>query len=392
MRGRALRAVGNTDFKVALVALGILAMAELGWLLFISQFERWPVIRRAQQAEEVRKDASWAAKELLRARGLEVQELQELSLSALPPPDCTLVILDSRFTLAERSTEQLLSWVEAGGHLVVVAQPPEAEHAEEEESSGGDLLLQALGLGAFKSPAGPMTVWQSRLWPEDTPVELSPRPTIALYYASDDAASQVWWEVSDADNARVIHMQRGQGAVTIWPSAQLVSNKHLNQGDNVWLLWETATTHGERPVVWAPQLEVLSLGEVIWGNGWPLVLAALIWLLLFLAAHMPRFGPMMPEPDARRRSLLEHVEASARLLWQHGGVDRLLEACQAAVRRKASGRIAGWNRLSPQEQKKHLAALTSLTIQEVEFGLGLSRDARDFTERVRCLERMRKKL
>jgi hypothetical protein len=121
-------------------------------------------------------------------------------------------------------------------------------------------------------------------------------------------------------------------------------------------------------------------------------LGALVALLFWKAGQ--RFGPLLPAPDPARRNLLEHVDASGRLLWQEGAGDRLVKATRAALLSRIEHTHPAWALLPLPQLHVQLAEFSQLPSQQLFRALFEDHYATpaEFTAAIRTLEHLRKLL
>jgi hypothetical protein len=107
-------------------------------------------------------------------------------------------------------------------------------------------------------------------------------------------------------------------------------------------------------------------------DAWPVLAAAALLLVLWLARIIPRFGPLVPDAPPVRRSLLEHVVASGRFLWSRGAGAELVEAVSERAARTARRR-----------------GVSTQPIGAVAPGTVIARlDAAGFTHRIASLQKL----
>jgi hypothetical protein len=128
----------------------------------------------------------------------------------------------------------------------------------------------------------------------------------------------------------------GKGRITLTPDLNFIYYSSLSYFDHAAYLQRLiALQPGQGPVVvWSRPVD-LSLFTWLWNHA----KAPLLGLLMLVAAWVwkgwPRFGPLLPEPQPLRRSLLEHLTASARLLWWGGAGAHLVARTREALERRA---------------------------------------------------------
>ncbi len=143
--------------------------------------------------------------------------------------------------------------------------------------------------------------------------------------------------VGPPDRAFLLQVEHGSGRVTVFDTLRIFDNDRIAKADHAELLHRMVLQAG-------PQAEVLFMRRLPGGfadwlleRAWRPLLAVAALVLLALWAGIPRFGPVVPDPPAARRRLLDHLRASGRLLWRHGERAALASAAaDAALRRVRS--------------------------------------------------------
>jgi hypothetical protein len=137
-----------------------------------------------------------------------------------------------------------------------------------------------------------------------------------------------------------------------------------------------------------------SLGDWLKDHAWA-ALAALAGLVaLVVWRGFARLGPVLPAPEAARRSLLEHVDASGRLLWSEGQGGRMLRAARAALMKRIERVHPAWAKLPLPLLSSRLADFADLAEPEVRRALfdDHPADATAFRNALRTLECLRRSL
>jgi len=112
-----------------------------------------------------------------------------------------------------------------------------------------------------------------------------------------------------------------------------------------------------------------SLWEWLLQHAWPVLLAAALLLLAWLARIVPRFGPLEPEAPPVRRSLLEHLRASGRYVWSRGDAGVLIDALRERVWRSALRRRGGLKGLAHSKAEATLAAISERPLATVRAAM-----------------------
>lgn len=365
-----------------------------------------------------------AAQRLLERMGMPAQSFADPSvLATLPPTKGTIVIPTRRHTLGERTSQRLLDWVEQGGNLVVVTWSLWDDPRRE-----ADPILDPLGVHQFMNgkdedegadaapPGAPDQPPETEPAPEPAPPEagepnapvvgrvdfpdrdtpLEARFDPRFYFELDEKAeSQVLLEIGDENGTHFFTLRHGKGLVTALTDDYFLANDTIDELDHAELLYRVTRLGGHRGPVWFVYGDAFPspLGLVM-RYGWMVVVAAAVWLVLWLWSASRRFGPLAPDPAPARRELMEHVRAAGLLQWRRGGSGALLAATREALLERARTRYPAFESLTPAQQAAHLASRSGLAPERIAEALAF-RSAPDpgrFAGDVAILEKLRRSL
>lgn len=125
----------------------------------------------------------------------------------------------------------------------------------------------------------------------------------------------------------------------------------------------------------------------------PYALSSLAFVLLLVTWRaMHRFGPLLPDPQQERRSLLEHIDASAKWLWQSmAGRDTLLQASRAATEKAIQRRAPEIIKLPIQERMAQLHNASRIDIKHLQLALlaPVAKLPHDYTLQIQTLQKLR---
>jgi len=320
-------------------------------------------------------------REALRADGVDVRTRRRLQLDADPPGERdTLLIYSDPGLLGSSEVDQLLDWVERGGHLIIRASHLGPKHARR------DLMIEL------------------NIWPRSDSVPDCPRE----WQADPDDLRQVFchdqrFTLTDeppmlafgnpSDGYAFARLARGSGTVDVFSSLDFLDNQRLATSPRAALTrqvlapnYSCGTVHlvyvAQMPPLWQLLLEH---GPMAWI---PLLLALAAWLWL----RMPRFGPLHPAPVPARRALLEHVAASGEHLYRYGRIDVLHAALRAAFLARLAQRDPQAAALRGQAQHAAIAAHTGLTVDALADALTPPTSRTGFLARATYLQQMRHRL
>lgn len=206
--------------------------------------------------------------------GSQVQRGQPQQL-AEPPAGDVRFWLGGNPPLTDPQAQALLDWVEAGGHLVAIADDSTLALS----ATLGVRPMPTRELGGAAPPIMALPLWpnltQLYLVEDDAPAYLGFDDSRHLFDVGDQAVA---W-ASSTSATHMLMLPWGDGSVTLLSDTELWSNAHLTQYDNAWLLWYL--TQGA-PVTWiAPAPPVPLWLEALQRGGLALLLltlALILWL------------------------------------------------------------------------------------------------------------------
>jgi hypothetical protein len=276
---------------------------------------------------EAKTNTLYAARLFLKRMGIPAERRD--SLTTLPDTDSVLIIDTGRYTLSTQKIDQILAWVERGGHLITRARIPgdtttlygtdknddEADAKASARANKADPLQTALGVRIGK-----------HVMPEDDDLPLD--VTLSGMSHSLEADPGFFYSLeTDADDTYPQHYKKatwlleqkwGKGMVTLAANLDFIENGTLVDYQHAELLWNMVHGVQEQPhSVWlVHQDDMPPLWTLLWKHAWALMLTLAVLILLTFLALMPRFGPLLPNPQPERRRILEHIRASGRFMWK----------------------------------------------------------------------------
>ena len=326
------------NHALALAATGLLVALltyiSLNWFR-IEEEPRW-----VDAGKEARRDPYLAFTRLVARMGGAPQALESpLALGNLPRGTTLFFAAHRLGYMSPRNVRAVREWVEQGGHLVLQPEAPGTR----------DPLLDALGIRREVLPsikdADAAKAMAMRFDPPARRFDWpgAPRPLqVEMPFSMPLRDLQRRTPRASVDfQSRVVMLSvaEGRGEVTVVPSFAFATNEKIGRLDHAQFAWLLAS-HG----VAAPRVLMLlrferpHLGEWIWAEAWPVVIMLALFIVLWLARVIPRFGPLAPDLAEERRSLAEHILASGRFLWSRGAGRYLVEAVRDRALRLARQR------------------------------------------------------
>ncbi|MFC6633601.1 DUF4350 domain-containing protein [Microbulbifer taiwanensis] len=384
--------------KRLLLGLLLLLVAAVAALLFVF-FERYSEEVDRGWGAEAWRNPYLAAEQFLAAAGLRVRRADNISVLAEISPQDTLFVASSTQVYNPQRARELLDWVGRGGHAIVIA------HASGFDGAERDWLLEQLevtldeGREAFnfehpfrqllgedadqyrgksasemlrehnrKLREGKGTDKGAEEASDEEPVpprnpDVDPEDLVTLV-ADDGSDYQLHFDasqllhhpaLSDEDEAAdvpvfwakiwrgdtgvpFIQFERGEGLITLLADGGLWRSERIGHFDHAYLL-QLLASDGEFVFLTQPRFDSLLVLARRYGSEFFLAgaLALLAWLLL----RARRFGPLAAEPEAARRSLLEHISACGHYYWRADKCERLLTEQRRQLLRRLGGDNAG---------------------------------------------------
>ncbi len=368
--------------------LGVLGLAAAGIAVwFFTTHERVEESVYVGFQGEARYNRVLAAARLLERLGFEAESRAGLwPTEWLPGGDDTIVLPLERASYGEEQSQALLAWIDQGGHLLVEPIGPGVKQMDE--------LLAMFGM-----VLDPQSCPESDESPDETEFAAAgdPRPNATMYTATrltdpEDMAMRVF---TDECGNVVQSYQYGAGVLTVVADSAFLTNAAIGEEANARFFVDLVTAPGAPGKVWLIYgLDYPGLLTLLRQYAWPALTASVLLLAVFLWYIVPRFGPIMAPRAPVRRSLLEHIRASGRFLWNKGAGSELLKTLRAALVDEFSRLYPAYRHWIPPIQLARLAEHTGLTQEEIRFALhaAIESSPARFTRQVRILQNMRNSL
>lgn len=369
--------------------LGFILLASIvyGAWWWLANMERRPMAT-PRQTPEAASNPMLAASLFLETQGIKTHTVDMMAEGATQLHSTSVLLLPYRsLRQGDQDTAAIWRWVEQGGVLITGALRLDEDDDDDEDPLLGPLAIRGNSPVETKDQSG-------RVRPPGSSRSLAVETNYADRVSQSVNAVAPAWQDQSGEYLRAFPV--GQGQVVVLGDTDWFANNWLQQRDHAELLWRLVQLNG-------PPSQVLIVSSLkmprwyvrFWQRsplGW--VVLPLLLVLLFWRAIV-RFGPMLPEPDASRRALLEHIDASGRWLWRmDGGPFRLLQSARLALRQRMAARMPEWARLPPQDLAQRVARRFKLPADQVDRALNLpvNKDPHDFTSRLRILQFLRKKI
>jgi hypothetical protein len=291
------------------------------------------------------------------------------SLKAAPPANGALLVDGFQGDMTHTRLDDLFTWVESGGRLIVtddvlLADPKFQDWSDIHLSHRLDLPEKkkptaARPISARSDPdadCAPLSVAIDGVATGTTLTLCKPPREFGLITKGKPAGRPPAWSLANEFGQQVLRVNIGRGSVTVLPRYALISNRNLIRHDHA-EIFITASHLTRGDVLYivnaAPAEGLIAL---IWRLAAPALVFFGAAVLCIILRELPRFGPPLPAPAMVRRSLAEQIRANAAFAWR----TRKLSALRAAVRRAldetAKRRIAAYSSLDVRRRVSAIAA------------------------------------
>ena len=327
------------------------AVLVLAWMSRHS-FTRQPVEMEVGYQGEALENRTLLLQKWLEAGGRPATrgggELQGVAL----PDHGTLILLHVSQPLTPAETDGLLRWVRQGGHLLTdgTAAPFEDERSLATlHAALGVKVVDRHGGRQVKDPP-PMTCTFKE---GETAYRVHGSDTWRLVPDQEDD-----WSYRMGHEGKFVLLTRaeGEGRLSLTPDLSFVYGQRLAQDDNAAYLERLLAQRPDRNlvVVWSRPVD-LSLFTWLWAHAWAVCLPMLALLAAWVWRGWGRFGPLRADPPSERRSLREHLLASARFIWHGGSGAHLVLRAREALEARAARLNPGYLALAPGPRADWLA-------------------------------------
>jgi hypothetical protein len=274
---------------------------------------------------------------------------------------------------------ELESWVEAGGRLVVdgalVSGSDAFErwsgiaHARDEELAAEDGAGDGFEAEEFFERC-------ERLYEisyeadniDDEPMEYEVCELDRSRWL--ESSEPLQWALGDDETLQVVRVAVGEGSVTVVNAVPFIY-REIFAGDHGPLLVAVTQLRAGDHVVFMSEEDVSSLPALVWRHGAPVISVVLLFIALALWRGAMRFGPLLAPVEQARRSLGEQILGTGRFVARVGGA-ALHAAAVRALHEAAVRHIGGYERLPLGKRTAAIARLAAVDAGALGAALDLS--------------------
>ncbi len=418
-----------------IISLLIAVVLALGAYQFFQTHEYKEVTKRTGFLGEARSNPLYATRLFLKQMGIPTHTKESLqSITQLPDTDTLLLLNTKRTTLSPEKIDDLINWIESGGHLITKASDDwkSSEKLKNDDDSVDDNNKEIESIDPLQRFLGVRTSRGEYLNElEDSFDQLEGLvgesleeiglaeniKTIKLAGVDKKLALKDLWfrDIQVRKNKRsiteqiqlgnsnyIIRQKVGNGLVTLVSDMRFIENKAIDVADHAEILWHLI--HGlqaskQQPAaIWLIHNDKMpNLFSLLWKYAWAFIISLTLLLLAWILTSTRRFGPLIPKEQENRRSLKEHIISSGNYYWKNNDRKKLLESSRHALLQRLSRTHPGWSQRDQQEQASLIAEQTDNkpeAIYKLLFSedINLIKNAEQFTDSIRQIEQIRKSI
>ncbi|UCH46540.1 MAG: hypothetical protein JSU95_10435 [Betaproteobacteria bacterium] len=322
---------------------------------------------------EAKRNPWLAAQRLVRRFGQPATELRSLPELRNLPPRATLIVPESHHTINGHLRDEIIDWVRSGGYLIVEAEYPRQK----------DPLVEAFGVDRytieFDEYEDDLDVFEESNFEKIRLPNATTPAAIELERFMSLDAKDVWFRADGTYGTYLLVKRSGRGAVTIVNDLNYAHNDGIGSLDHAQFLVDLVQLREElirdegigpapqdTPVMFFNRPGKLSLASWLGEHAWAPLAGGAAALILWLWRVIPRFGPIMPDADRKRRRLLDHLRASGRFLWSNGHATRLVEASREACLRQIARSLPHFLSATEEARIEQLVHTLGITQEQAQ--------------------------
>jgi len=410
----------NIGAKILLV-VGLAVIVFLGWGIY-SSIEFYDDTENTSWSLKALRNPYLAAQQFMQQSDIDSVEADSLvGLNTLEGVS-TVLITDANQVVNPRQLEQVLTWLEDGGNLIVTANSIDdsddllleefnvdviwsslnddtgdedgSDYNDEDSEQDDPSISESLREYNQQIDEGKSPEDIEQLFNQDdalTTIEFGDDiGNLEIAFRSNRVLTHPYADGEEVDESSPkpfswtaseygIHLMQfdvGSGLLTIISDPTIWTSNRIDKNDHAYLLWVLSSKDGGFAIL-HPTLRD-SIWILISRNATELLIALALSIALWLWHLGHRFGRIVPRDTSSGRALSEHFAATAGYLWHRKAGDRLIESVRQQIFRRASIRLpefASANR-DPALQLQLISRHCDLEVATVDIAL----NTKDFNE------------
>lgn len=224
-------------------------------------------------------------------------------------------------------------------------------------------------------------------------------PSLRLTYLSIEEDSELpdpdyfpfYWRGTEW-GTHFIQIDVGDGLLTVISDASIFSSDNIDRFDHAYLLNNLIDENDRSVIIYGANMQ--SLGQILKEFTPEFFISLGIFTLAWIWFNAPRFGPLQVIEKTTRRSMAEHLHASANYLWQGAFYEDLLEPLCKEIHLKAARMIPSYSALSETAQFENLSQISDIELHQVQAAFAFKQELSEenLLINVQTLQRIRNSL
>jgi len=312
--------------------------------------------------KEVKVNPFYAAEKLLLKVGKTATSHRNYSLldSQLETID-SLIIESTRVGLTETKRALINDWLNAGGHLILLA----TEVYNDDLGTSRDVFLDELGIRLYSSNDYGWDVDDELRFTNLTfeGTDVATKIEIGYNYYLQDVSGEATYVGGNESSDLFAQYKVGEGMVSVLTDMDVWKNNYIDDydhamflyqliggGQTIWFLYNT-----EQPSLWSSMISLIPM----------VIISFLLIIIAVLFSAGWRKGSPRSDDKLEQREIMQHIEAAGEFSYRSDDGKALLKALNESLESKLRYSIHQYNRLDQANKRLKISQLTGITEKDL---------------------------
>lgn len=396
---------------------------------FFKIFEPYEEVKDFGWDKKALRNPYLAAEQFLLKNKINVVSSNDFEKLKHLPEEGMIFISDSRKVLTKKHVDNILSWLNKGGHLVITApvynkNNPSAllsiynvknklNKNEEENQSDVEVSKEKLSEQLNKMnkniknkteqkkesfiPKNEITYLSFTNVKGKLKTHFSSHSSLThpyLYSEEDYKKTELdptYW-AGNRDGVYFMQFSVGNGLLSIVTDNEIWDSHNIDILDHAYFLWILSKNNSE--VVFLYGANMPTIFYYMWEHTSELIIAFFLWLFAWLVYRGRRFGKIYNYSDTINRSISEHIRASTKYFWRNNKFELLIDPVRTDIFKKIKGLYPHFENLNQSEQIELISNHSKVKLKKVDNALmkPFQGNENEFTRIISCLQKIRNSL
>ncbi len=372
-----------------------ITLIGISMTLFFTYFDKVTTEKNIGLSKEAKKNQFFAAKKFLKEYDINFQLLTDFSIFESIDSEATklgeydtVFIATSRVGMSEKLRNNMQSWINAGGHLVVVATEP----FDLKLGESRDKFLDDLGFRYFLNQEYMDVSKEEELMHltfENYEAETELHFDSSGYF--EDNSGKARFIASNAHSNLLIQYDYGAGLVTVLADFSIWDNYYIAQHDHAIFMLQLIGVNKQAWLIYNRNQP--SLLDLILNSMPMVVISTLVLLLILLGQKLWRKGRLKNDEQAWQREIMSHIYAAGEMSYSLDEGLILIEQQREIIIKRMAHLIHGYQRLTPEKQLLKLAQHSGIDKEKIkELWLPDNESQESFFRKIKLAQKIRKTL